>query len=374
MSPGLAEVYLTLAPLFSISGRYGECLAEAERAYALAQALGDERLLGRAAHLRGLGLLHIGQVEAAQQYREEARRCSERAGDLFYLSMALGDEAEALYRQGEFSESWSYNARALALAERRGDQTWTAYVLYNRGHIAYFRGDWGQARSDAERALAGFRQMRDSWGTAYALYLLGRLCLAEGQWDEATRYLDEAATAAAQRGDLQALRWIGGAQAERDLLEGRPAAALAALEPLLDRPGFQENDVTPLVPLLAWAHLVSGEATEAEEVVAQSIARAKAQIYRPALVLALRVLALLAIRQGRWADAEQALDEGLDATQKMPYPYAEAHLLRLWGEMHLQKGGLEAARERLEAALALYRQLGARKDIQQVEQAVAAIR
>jgi class 3 adenylate cyclase/tetratricopeptide (TPR) repeat protein len=373
MSPGLAEVYLTLAPLFSISGRYGECLAVAERAYALAQALGDERLLGRAAFLCGLGLHHIGQAEAALRHREEAMRYSEKVGDVFCLSITLGDQAEELYRQGEFEQSWGYNARALALAERRGDQAWMAYVLFNRGHIAFFRGDWGQARSDAEQALASFRQIRDSWGTAYALYLLGRLGLAEGHWDEATRYLDEAASWAGQRGDLQGLRWIGGARAERDLLEGRPAAALATLEPLLDRPGFQENDVIPLVPLVAWAHLELGQTTAAEDIVAQAIARAMGQKYRPALVLALRILAMLAMRQGRWTDAEQALEEGLAATRTMSYPYAEAHLQRLQGEMHVHKGDREAARQHLEAALAIYQRLGARKDSEQVEGLLAGL-
>jgi transposase len=46
----------------------------------------------------------------------------------------------------------------------------------------------------------------------------------------------------------------------------------------------------------------------------------------------------------------------------MPYPYAEARLLHVYGLMHAQKGGPEPARERLEAALALFRRLGARKD------------
>jgi tetratricopeptide (TPR) repeat protein len=372
-SPGLAEVYLALAPLFSTSGRYGECLAVAERAYDLALALEDERLLGRAALLRGLGLQLIGQVDAAQLCREEALRLSEKVGDFFCLSITLGDEAEALYRQGEFEQSWSYNARALALAERRGDHTWIAFVLYNRGHIAFFRGDWDQARTDAEQAWASFRRIRDSWGTAFALYLLGRLCLAEGQWSEATRHLDEAIASVGSRGDLQALRWIRGALAERDLLEGRPATAQARLGPLLDRPGLEENDVTPLLPLVAWAHLESGDVAVAEDVVAQAIARAQAQKYRPALVLALRVLAMLAMRQGRWTDAEQALEEGLAATRTMSYPYAEAHLLRLQGEMHVHKGDLEAARQHLEAARAIYQRLGARKDSEQVEGLLAGL-
>jgi hypothetical protein len=57
----------------------------------------------------------------------------------------------------------------------------------------------------------------------------------------------------------------------------------------------------------------------------------------------------------------------------MPYPYAEARLLHVYGLMHAQKGGPEPARERLEAALALFRRLGARKDAERVEQAIGAL-
>jgi len=65
------------------------------------------------------------------------------------------------------------------------------------------------------------------------------------------------------------------------------------------------------------------------------------------------------------------LEEGLTLAHSMPYPYAEAHLLHVYGAMHAQRGEPEPARERLEAALAIFRRLGARKDAERVEQALA---
>jgi hypothetical protein len=58
----------------------------------------------------------------------------------------------------------------------------------------------------------------------------------------------------------------------------------------------------------------------------------------------------------------------------MLYPYAEARLLHVYGEMHARKGEPEPARERLEAALAIFRRLGARKDVERVEQVLSALR
>jgi hypothetical protein len=60
-------------------------------------------------------------------------------------------------------------------------------------------------------------------------------------------------------------------------------------------------------------------------------------------------------------------------TRGMPYPYAEARLLHVYGAMHLQKGEPGPARERLEAALAIFRRLGARKDAERTKQLLAAL-
>jgi hypothetical protein len=101
--------------------------------------------------------------------------------------------------------------------------------------------------------------------------------------------------------------------------------------------------------LLAWASLDLGDAAGAEALVAMSIRRAREEGHRLALARALRVQALVAIRQGCWAEAHDVLEEGLSLTRSMPYPYAEASLLHAYGQLHAQKGEPVPAQERLEA-------------------------
>jgi tetratricopeptide (TPR) repeat protein len=161
--------------------------------------------------------------------------------------------------------------------------------------------------------------------------------------------------------------------AERDLVLGQPVAARSRLVPLLGGPGVDETDVTVLV-LLARAHLELGELAEAEQVVAEAIARMRADNNRLDLVDALRVQAMVASRQERWAEAEHSLEEGLTLARSMPYPYAEARLLCVDGEMHMQKEEPDQARKRLAAALAIFRRLRARKDAERTEQAIADVR
>jgi hypothetical protein len=107
--------------------------------------------------------------------------------------------------------------------------------------------------------------------------------------------------------------------------------------------------------------------------VGQAVARVRSQGHRLALVDALWVQAMVAIRQEQWEDADRTLDEALSLARSMPYPYGEGRLLHVYSLMHVHKGQSGPARERLEAALAIFRRLGARKDVEHVEQALATL-
>jgi hypothetical protein len=96
-------------------------------------------------------------------------------------------------------------------------------------------------------------------------------------------------------------------------------------------------------------------------------------MYRPLLAEALWIQALVAVRQQQWGEARQALEEGILLAHSLPYPYFEARLLCVYGEMHARQGQPGQARAKLEEALAIFRHLGARKDTERVEQTLAAL-
>ena len=259
----------------------------------------------------------------------------------------------------------------MAVAERLGDPIEVAYATCHRGAVALHAGDWAQARVDFERAAALARQIGTAWHGEWLALGLARLCLAEGAWEEASRHLDEGVALVAHLDDPATLQCARCALAERDLVEGRAEAARARLVPLLDRVPL-EGVIVPWLPVLeAWAQLEGGDVERAAGVVAQAISRARALRYQVSLVDALWVQARVAIRQERREEAHRSLEEGLALARSMPYPYAEARLLRVYGEIHLQKGEPGPARERLEAALAIFQRLGACKDIERVAQAIA---
>jgi tetratricopeptide (TPR) repeat protein/transcriptional regulator with XRE-family HTH domain len=372
-SPGLAALYAALAHLYFASGRIGEQLAAAERAAELARVVGDGRILADAETKRGLALFYLGRLEEAQRVLEEVIPLTEAVGHLDILRQVLTSMASVYGVRGELEQGRRCAERARAVAERRGDAAQVVFATVTLGVLSFQAGDWVQARVHLERALALAREIGAPRVVASALVELGWLCLAEGARDEATRYLEEGCAIADRGTNMTVPLQAHGLLAERQILEGRPEAACARLAPL--RAGAGQNPwVGAHVQLtLAWAYLEMGHVAVADEMVGQAVARVRSQGHRLALVDALRVQAMVATRQGRWKDAERTLKEGLALARSMPYPYAEGRLLHVYGEMHAQKGEPEPARERLEAALAIFRRLGARKDAERAEEALTTL-
>jgi tetratricopeptide (TPR) repeat protein len=125
---------------------------------------------------------------------------------------------------------------------------------------------------------------------------------------------------------------------------------------------------------VACACLELGEVERATALLAECVAQAREWKYSVLLADALRIQALLALRQGNRHDAAAALDEALMLARAMPYPYGEANILFVYGNLHAANGEVEQAREQYEAALAILGRLGERLYAEQVEHALAAVR
>ena len=83
-------------------------------------------------------------------------------------------------------------------------------------------------------------------------------------------------------------------------------------------------------------------------------------------------MARLLLAQGIGRGGQQhRLEAGL--ARRMPRPHAEGRLLHSCGIHRCMKGEPGPARARLEAALVIFRRLGARKGIERVEQVLATL-
>jgi tetratricopeptide (TPR) repeat protein len=301
---------------------------------------------------------------------------AEHSGDERLLSGALSDLMLCLQHLGEFARMGPYAERKLEVDERIGEPVPLAVAYVFLGQYAFLVGDWSRSRALYLRCDAIARRL-DAFGSsvnsAYAPYGLGRIELAEGRAREAEQHLERALAYAQQFDDLRAQRGLQLLLAERDLLAGRAAMAHARLVPLLDQePGKEEAEAVPLLPLVALAELEMGTEDRAASTVEESVRRATRQAPR-ALADALRVRALLAIKRGGWQAAQDALEETLSRTRAMPYPWAEAKALFVFGQLHAAQGEPERAREQYTAALSICARLGEGLYRPHIEGALAAL-
>jgi tetratricopeptide (TPR) repeat protein/transcriptional regulator with XRE-family HTH domain len=374
-SPGLAVVFQQLAWLYLVSDQVQEALAAAERSAQLARALRDEALLTRAEYWRGCALRELGRFEESGRVMEELLPRAQATGNLLVLAgalMALGLQSLA---GGEFEPSRSYLEQALEAAEQLGDLAMVIAITCLRGQLAFSQGDWKLAREDYERAEAVVRQVGLSWAWAYPPLRLGELCLAEGRWEAASHSLEEARMRAERIKDAWNWWSAQGVLAERELLGDQAQVVWTRLESLIPDFDTQAGAVQPpdYQLALAWAALERGDQPQAEKWLAEGHRRAQSEHRQLRLVDALRIQALLCLRQERWSAARDALDEALTSCRAMRYPYGEVKALYVYGRLSAQQGEMEQARERFEAALAICARLGERLYAEQVEQALAGL-
>ncbi len=298
----------------------------------------------------------MGRNDEAIALLEEAIPLLERVGDLDRLGIALANQGEAHRVRGDLSAARDFNERGLEVSTRGGNPSQVAFTLVNLAEIELSLGQWEQSRGHLERADEVLATLPSENSAApYIPLQHGHVLMAQGKWDEADIVLHQGLAAAAQSGDRQALEFGQIALAELEVLRGEPAGAIARLAPLAGREGSYRVQIETI---LARALLDAGQVVRAEAVIREPVDRARTQGDRLGLADALRVQGMVLRRQGREEEAAPILAEGLGLARELPYPYAEARILEQMGQV--------------EEALAIFRRLGAQKDVERLERGVAA--
>jgi len=354
-SGGLARLLTSLARLHFVRGDYAEQLEAGDAAIRHARGIGDDLLLTDALNVWSVALGMVGRIPESLEAYDEVIRLGTEVGLLHVVRTALGNAAATYLEGGQFAEGRPYVERALTIAEQIGDPTYMAFIRSMRADLAFYTGDWVTARADLDAALDLLRTTESSSLTGQTLLTFARLLLAAGDTATAMIYIDECLASE----ELQTQREAHSFLAEIDLADRRPQEAIERLLPLLDRSDTEEWDVTPLIVLLAEAHLALGQLGPARELARSAVRRARDQGFGLALVDALRVTALIQRRDGDAPAALATVAEGIDLARAMPHPLGEARLLversRIEA-MQSELGGADASRRE---ALVIAHRLGA---------------
>jgi len=357
LSPrGQAMLHLTAGQLNLFLGRGDAAYAAAQSAQGLARQIGDHGLLADALRQHGHALIYSRRPADALPLLHEAARQAELARDLYLQAHALHQIPHAHLDLGRFAQGLAHLEHPRTLWERFGNVEMIVSSLMWQGEFEFYLGEWEQAGATWERALALLREIGSRFVFGILCMSLGNLRVCQGQQKLASPYLEQAIASAP--GDPMWLRKAHAIYAEGELVEGRADVARARLEPLYDESGRKEVAGTGRLALLAWMYLQVGDETQAETLVEQDITGRGAQANPRYLAFALMIKGLLRLRQGRWQDATDALDEALAHCRAMPYPHGEAKTLYVYGQLHAATGEPNLASEKYRAALAICARLG----------------
>ncbi len=152
---GVVEALFVRGEAQRFKGYYDEALAAFQEARSVLESSGEEdpQLAGQA--LRNIGVTHTinGELDAAVEELEEARRLLEQVSDLVGIGNACSSLAQCYSRRGEPLQALGALQRSQSAFERAGNSYDLGVTLNNTGMVYYELGEYEQALQVYERGL-----------------------------------------------------------------------------------------------------------------------------------------------------------------------------------------------------------------------------
>jgi DNA-binding NarL/FixJ family response regulator len=268
-------------------------------------------------------ILHMnGDLDGARILYQQEYTAATAQGVRAGLAMLLWAQAE--------NESWAGNwlrAEHLAmegygLAEDSGSLEATAFMAASRGLMHAYRGRIDAGRDDATHAMEVATYLGLPSLASFAARAFGVAALSTGD----------------ARGAHQQLAPLAAVTLERGI--GEPALCRAL-----------PDEIEALTRL--------GELDAAEALLGPFEARSARLGRRWGTAVAARCRGLLLAAQGELSAAEEAINAAVVMHQTLPMPFEEARTLYAAGEIHRRARHKHQAVELLQAAVAIFEQLGA---------------
>jgi predicted ATPase len=179
----LVEALAARAVLDYFAGRAAEGLAAGEEAYAVAQSLGQDRLVIMSIVGLVLCLHHTEDTARIRHLYDEGIACAQRTGQLGVSRVLLNNAGVAALREGDLVRARSHLERALEGSARLRYES--HHALVNLGWVARVEGDDQTARSLFDDSIRVSRRNGDRSGLAYSCLALACSAGDGGDWEEA---------------------------------------------------------------------------------------------------------------------------------------------------------------------------------------------
>ncbi len=360
------DLRLALRSALLPSGDSGRILVYLREAEALAVALDDPRRLGHISGFLSVHFRNLGSYDQAIASAQRALALATAVGDVVVHALANLYLGAAYWAQGGYLQAIDclrQTAAALHGAQRR-ERLGQANLPYVQSLVFLAAchaelGTFAEGRSLGEEGLQIAETVAHPSSLMWAAYGIGLLFLCQGDLPRALPRL-ERAMGICQEADLPLfVPRIAAALGAAYTLSGRVADAVALLTQALeqtmaaDMAGFQALCSLPL----GEAHLLAGRLEEAHTLAERTLALAQTRQERTNQAYALRLLGEIAARRDppEVESAADAYQQALALAEELGMRPLQAHCHRGLGSLHAKIGHRQQAQTELSAAVALYR-------------------
>jgi tetratricopeptide (TPR) repeat protein len=370
-------LYQRIAHAYLHLGQPATALSWAQKAVDIFAALGvpmGSRL--KAASGLGTAWTYTGRVDEGIAYNEDVWDPVVKKGNSLVIGI-LGQQLTlslALLRDVPKARKWG--EKALPEATKFGIPSIEVFLRRPLALIYTLSGEVAQAEESCQ-ALETIRNK-------YSVAVPGGICpfedvagigfhyLRQGEWDKARDYLEEAIAAHKDRNDLAAVDACSFVLGSLTLEEGNLPEAEELLLKSLEICGKGGNVLFELwvLPVLAELRLKMGQLDKAQEHVDRGFELMKPDQNWYGLPSSMYMArGMLAVARRDWETATDSFDKAVEVNREYQLPWDEARTLYERGLMYLargSKGDRDKAHQDLDAALAIFQKVGARKDVEKV--------
>ena len=407
--------------LWRLHGRVAFARGEQSRAIALhnralkqAEMAHDSRAIGLAHFYLGQCYRQVGDMAIVREHIAEAAAALHAAGDRRHLAMVHSLSAVMLAQTGRYDEANAALRQAERMASMLQADDVLATVYGNQANVALIRHRYEQALALAERAVNLHEGLGQGPGLAVALATLGQICVRVGNLDRADKMLhraldvrsamqfhettgavyDTLAQMSLMRGDYEnaaeylrqaaeaygaygrntsrwyewSLRVISARLATR---RGHPEEALAIADEIAKSTNAPPAETIEAELIAAEALLSAARVDEAERRLMQVEPRLDPRTTPGAWGEFLRLRGDLRARQTRTTEAYHDIAQSSSVFELVGERYQAAVSQLALARLAARAGAKSTADRHYEYAAQVFQALGATRDLEQVQAAMA---
>jgi DNA-binding NtrC family response regulator/tetratricopeptide (TPR) repeat protein len=328
-------------------------------------AAGDRRHLALVHSLSSISLAQLGRYEEAMTALRQAERLASKVQANDVLATVCGNQANVMMLEHRYEQALALAERSVALHDAHGSGHGRAVALATLGQICVRLGDLRRAEEALHRALAVRSPIQFHETTGAVFDTLAQIHLIRGRYDVASEFLGRASEAYGAYG-RQTSHWyewsVRVLGARLALRQGQWDQALSRADDMLAA-GAPPFDALQATLIAAEALTAAGRLTDAEQRLAAAADGLDPRVAPATWGEYLRLRGTLHARKGSPADAYHDFAQSATLLDLLGERYQAALSHLAIGRLVAETGARSVAERHLDQAFAVFKQLGADRDL-----------